>query len=234
VTEPRTTLSIDGADPVPTRRTGAHAHRTSWRRPGPLGLAAIAAGALCAMGLVFALLPLLRADPRADALPVTAAASGGSAPAGAITSASPTPSLLRSLPPVTGGKPTSRPADLEDQLVSLTNQARSQAGCHPVKNDSHLHSAARTHSNDMAKKGFLSQTGSDGSSFADRIRKAGYHQPLSENVGQGYQTAQQAIAAWQANARDRANLLNCAATAVGVGVTVAKSGVAYWTEDFGN
>jgi uncharacterized protein YkwD len=214
-------------------------HRTGWRQPGPLALAAIAAGTLCLLGLTFALLPLLRGAPRADAVPASSASPGGTAPAAAYDAAasagaSPQPSLLRSLPPVTGGRPTSRPGDLENQLVTLTNQARAQAGCHPVKNDGHLRSAARAHSNDMAKKGAVSHAGSDGSSFADRIRKAGYRRPLSENVGRGYATAQQAITAWLADPQQRANIVNCAATAVGVGVTVAKNGVAYWTQDFGD
>jgi uncharacterized protein YkwD len=85
----------------------------------------------------------------------------------------------------------------------------------------------------MAKKGYVSRTGSDGSNFADRIRKAGYRDPLAEDVGRGYQTAQQALDAWMAAPDQRAPIVNCAATAIGVGVTFAKDGTVYWTADFG-
>jgi uncharacterized protein YkwD len=234
VTEPHKTLLIDGAEPAGPRRTGVH--RIGWRRPDPVVLAAMAAGALAVLGIGFALLPSLIVHPKADVLPVSSAAPGQAVPAPA---ASPKPaltaSLLTSLPPLATAKPpATKPEDLENQLVTLTNQARSQAGCHPVKNDGHLHSAARGHSDDMAKKGFVGHPGSDGSSFADRIRKAGYRRPLSENVGKGYQTAQQALTAWLADPAQRAAILNCGAKAVGVGVAVARNGVAYWTQDFGD
>jgi uncharacterized protein YkwD len=86
----------------------------------------------------------------------------------------------------------------------------------------------------MAAKGVLSHTGGDGSSYADRMRKAGYRRPLNENIGRGYQTAAQALDAWLTNPQQRAIVLNCAAKAVGVGVTVAKNGTAYWTQDLGD
>ncbi|GIH13591.1 CAP domain-containing protein [Rugosimonospora africana] len=234
MTEPSETLLIGGGDPAHPRRTGTH--RGGWRRPDPIILAALAAGVLVVLGIGFAVFPPLVAHPKADVLPVSSGAPGKAVPVPAGSPSPPvTASPVTSLPPVTStGKPTAKPSDLENQLVSLTNQARSQAGCHPVKNDGHLRSAARSHSNDMARKGFVGHAGSDGSSFADRIRKAGYRHPLSENVGQGYRTAQQAITAWLADPAQRANIVNCGAKAVGVGVVVAKNGTAYWTQDFGN
>lgn len=233
MTEPNKTLFTEGAGPAEPRRTGAHRR---WRHADPVVLAALAAGALALAGIGFAVLPPLVTHPKADALPVNAGAPASVVPAPA---GSPSPSvaasLLTSLPPVAAtGRPAAKPGELENQLVELTNRARSQAGCHSVKNDGHLHSAARSHSSDMARKGFVSHAGSDGSSFAERIRKAGYRHPLAENIGQGYVTAQQALTAWLADPAQRASLLNCRAKAVGAGVAVARNGVAYWTEDFGD
>jgi uncharacterized protein YkwD len=204
------------------------------RRLDQVGIAALAAGVLVLIGIGFALVyPLLAGPPKAEALP---AATSGTvpppAPASASTSSSPQPGLLTSLPPGTK-LPGSKPSDLANQLISAVNAARSQAGCHALRNDGHLRSSAGSHSDDMAKKGYVSLTGSDGSGFADRIRKAGYRDPLAEDVGRGYQTAQQALDAWMAAPDQRAPIVNCDAMAIGVGVTFAKDGTVYWTADFG-
>jgi uncharacterized protein YkwD len=205
----------------------------SIRRLDQVGIAALTAGVLVLIGIGFAVIsPLLAGPPTAEALP---AATAGTAPppsASGSTSPSGQPSLLTSLPPGTklsGAKAS----DLENQLASAVNAARSQAGCHALKNDGRLRSSAGAHSDDMAKKGYVSRTGSDGSSFSDRIRKAGYRDPLGEDVGRGYQTAQQALDAWMAQPDQQAPIVDCAATAIGVGVAFAKDGTVYWTADFG-
>jgi uncharacterized protein YkwD len=238
VDQPRETVLIDEPDASAPRRAGRRRRPGGllpphWR-PGQVGIAALAAGVLVAIGLGFAVLsPLLAGPQKPEALPVTSDAPDRPVPSGGASVASPGPSLLRSLPPATR-LPGSKPGDLEDQLVSLVNQARSQAGCHAVKDDGHLHNSARGHSDDMARKGYVSRTGSDGSSFSDRIRKAGYHDPLGEDVGSGYQTAQQALDAWLATADQKAPLVNCDAKAIGVGVSFAKDGTVYWTADLGH
>jgi uncharacterized protein YkwD len=206
----------------------------SARRLDQVGIAALVAGVLALIGVGFAVLsPLLAGPPEAEALPAATSGAGTVPPPAASASPSLQPSLLTSLAPGTK-LPGSKPSDLENQLISAVNAARSQAGCHALKNDSHLRSSAGLHSDDMAKKGYVSRTGSDGSNFADRIRKAGYRNPLAEDVGRGYQTAQQALDAWMAAPDQRAPIVNCAATAIGVGVTFAKDATIYWTADFGS
>ncbi len=218
-------------------RQGIAKLASSARRLDQVGIAALAAGVLVLIGIGFAVLsPLLAGTPKADALPAATTGAGTVPPplSSASTSASPSlgPSLLTSIPPATK-LPGAKPGDLENQLVSAVNKARSQAGCQALKNDSHLRSSAGSHSDDMAKKGYVSRTGSDGSNFSDRIRKAGYRDPLAEDVGRGYQTAQQALDAWMGASDMRAPIVNCDAKAIGVGVTFAKDGTVYWTADFG-
>jgi uncharacterized protein YkwD len=214
------------------RHGGGRLSLRGWR-PTQVGVAALAAAVLVIIGVGFAVLsPLLAGSPKTEALPVTTAGPGDRVPATAAPSASASPSLLRSLPPATG-RPTAKPGDLEDQLVSLVNRARSDAGCQSVKDDGHLHNSARGHSEDMAKKGYVGRTGSDGSNFADRIRRAGYRDPLGEAVGRGYPTAQATLDAWLAAPDQRGPLLDCGAKAIGVGVAYAKDGTAYWTADLG-
>lgn len=232
---------MDGAGATGPRRPGRRRARglfpTDWRQLDQVGIAALAAGVLVLIGLGFAVLsPLLAGPPKAEALPATTAGSNQPVPAGpapGTAGPSPTASLLRSLPPATK-LPGSKPGDLENQLVAAVNQARQQAGCQAVKDDGHLHSSARSHSDDMARKGYVSRTGSDGSNYGDRIRKAGYRDPLGEDVGRGYQTAQQALDAWLAQPDMRPPIVNCAAKAVGVGVSFARDGTVYWTADFGS
>jgi uncharacterized protein YkwD len=241
VDEPRETILIDGAEATGPRRPGrrrAGGPIPDWRQLDQVGVAALAAVVLVLIGLGFAVLsPLLAGPPKAEALPPSTAGSDQPVPAapgpGTGASPSPTASLLHSLPPATK-LPGSKPGDLEDQLVAAVNQARRQAGCQAVKDDGHLHNSARSHSDDMARKGFVSRTGSDGSGYADRIRKAGYRDPLGEDVGRGYQTAQQALDAWLGTPDMRSPIVNCDAKAIGVGVTFAKDGTIYWTADFGH
>jgi uncharacterized protein YkwD len=239
VNEPRETILSDGAGSTGPRRPGRRRARglfpTDWRQLDQVGIAALAAGVLVLIGLGFAVLsPLLAGPPKAEALPPTAGSDQPvpAGPAPGTAGPSSTASLLHSLPPATK-LPGSKPGDLEDQLVAAINQARGQAGCQAVKDDGHLHNSARSHSDDMARKGYVSRTGSDGSSFSDRIRKAGYRDPLGEDVGRGYQTGQQAVDAWMGTPDMKSAIVNCAAKAVGAGVSFAKDGTVYWTADFG-
>ena len=72
---------------------------------------------------------------------------------------------------------------LEDDLVALLNETRAAAtdcGAGPVgpvgRLDPYesLRSAARMHARDMAENGFVSSSGSDGSTFQERHRRCGY------------------------------------------------------------
>jgi uncharacterized protein YkwD len=200
--------------------------RLRWRPAGPVGWAALAAGILAALGISFLVVGPLAAEPtRTDSLPVTRAspgprASGQPAPADP-SSAVPAPSA------------SVKASVLEDQLVQLINAARSGSGCDKLHNDGHLHNAARGHSEDMAKRGFVGHDGSDGSSPGDRMRKAGYKRPKGEDVGSGYPTAQAAFDAWSADPGQRGPLGDCDLKAVGVGVAAGSGGTLYWTADFG-
>jgi uncharacterized protein YkwD len=201
----------------------------AWRPAGPVGWAAVAAAFLALVGVALALVGPLSAEPsRADTL-----AGSGAAPSPGRASAAAIPSATASSP-APAGSPVANPKALEDQLVQLINQARTDAGCKRLGADGHLRTAARAHSADMAATGTVSQQGSDGSSPQDRMRKAGYHNGRSEDVGSGYRAAQEALAAWAADPKQRQPLQDCDLKAVGVGVASAANGVPYWTADFGS
>ncbi|QUH03359.1 CAP domain-containing protein [Saccharopolyspora erythraea] len=118
----------------------------------------------------------------------------------------------------------------EGRVVELVNQARAGAGCAAVKADSRLADAAQAHSTDMANRSYFDHTSQDGSTFSQRITRAGYPSPAAENIAMGQQTAEQVMDAWMKSPGHKANILNCSLKTIGVGV---EPNGWYWTQDFG-
>ena len=123
---------------------------------------------------------------------------------------------------------------MEDEVTALINKERSKAGCGAVKTDERMRTAARAHSTDMAKNNYFSHTGRDGSSFVDRLARAGYPKEAAagENIAYGYSTAQAVVTGWMNSDGHRRNILNCSAKSTGVGLAYRGSRP-YWTQLFG-
>jgi uncharacterized protein YkwD len=140
-----------------------------------------------------------------------------------------TPTPKKTLPPLR------TLADFENEVLRLSNVARQDEGCSALRMDSKLRTAARRHSDDMARNGFMSHTGSGGSGPAQRIRAAGYQitGAWAENVARGYPTPAAVMDGWMNSAGHRANILNCSLRAIGVGAVRSTGGRVYWTQDFG-
>ncbi|HET8682697.1 MAG TPA: CAP domain-containing protein [Micromonosporaceae bacterium] len=155
------------------------------------------------------------------ATPSAVPAVGSAVPAGGAAAPAPTRSR-------------SRVEVAEDEVVAIVNRERQARGCGPVRIDDRLRAAAGAHSADMAAHERMSHTGSDGSSPWERVRRAGYAYPMSENVAYGYRTAAEVMRGWMASSGHRANILNCDARAVGVGLAYSGGGTAYWTQMFGS
>jgi uncharacterized protein YkwD len=66
-------------------------------------------------------------------------------------------------------------AQLAEQLIAAINLERAAAGVAPLTVDARLTSAATAHNRDMAGGDFLSHTGSDGSTPAQRVARAGFN-----------------------------------------------------------
>ncbi|WP_312888671.1 CAP domain-containing protein [Nonomuraea rhodomycinica] len=148
---------------------------------------------------------------------------------GGRTSRSRTVSLscARVTPPTTGGGAST----VEEEVVALTNKARTGNGCRPLTHDPKLHLAAERHSAAMAAQGFFDHTAPDGSDPGDRIRAAGFTpvRAWGENIAMGQRTAAQVVQGWLDSPGHRANIMNCTFTHIGVG-HAAKG--PYWTQDF--
>ncbi|GGR37516.1 CAP domain-containing protein [Streptomyces griseomycini] len=153
------------------------------------------------------------------------------------TTAAPKPTTAAPKPTTAAPKPTTAapsPAEASGavaRVLELVNAERGKAGCSPVKVNTALTEAAQDHSEDMAASGTMSHTGSDGSSPADRITRAGYSwSTYGENVAYGYSTPEQVMQGWMNSPGHKKNILNCAFEEIGVGLAQPGS---YWTQDFG-
>ncbi len=124
-------------------------------------------------------------------------------------------------------------AQFQSDIVTLTNNQRTLHGCKPVVVSPSLTKAAIGHSAWMGRTGKFSHIGASNSTFAYRVKTAGYARPLSENIAFGYRTGADTVKAWMASPGHRANILNCKAKTVGVGVVYAANGTAYQTQEFG-
>ncbi|MFI6323943.1 CAP domain-containing protein [Nonomuraea sp. NPDC050556] len=140
---------------------------------------------------------------------------------GTTPTPTPTPTTSTSAPTPTptpttpGGGGTA----VEDEVVKLTNEARTANGCKALTHDPQLRAAAEGHSADMAAKGYFSHTSQDGRNPGDRIKAAGFSpvRTWGENIAMGQRTAESVVQGWLNSPGHRANIMNCAFTHIGVG-----------------
>jgi len=116
----------------------------------------------------------------------------------------------------------------EFELITLINNWRVSQGLLPLAPDPRLRDSAQLHAQDMATNGFYSHTGSDGSTFWERIQAQGYDSPSGELMGMGYPTATVLMDAWLADGPHRDALLMTTHRHLGVGLVNN-----YWVVDLG-
>jgi uncharacterized protein YkwD len=170
-----------------------------------------------------------KAAPRPAATKAAAPPVRAARPAPARTTAVPAAKAAAAAP----AAPSSAFAGLESQVVALTNAQRVANGCKAVRVESRLTVAARGHSADMAANNYFSHVSPSGGTFTSRAVAAGYRAAMSENIAWGWPTAQVVVDEWMRSPGHRANILNCGAVTVGVGVAKKADGTLYWTQMFG-
>jgi uncharacterized protein YkwD len=200
--------------PVPGRRHGA-----PWR-PGPIGISIAVASVLVVLGLCAALVVPMFASRIESPYqhPVEAASA--------------TPSEVPTPMATANPSSTSTTGAPDEQVLSMINAERAKARCPALRSDDRLRTSANDHSTDMATRNYFSKKGRDGSSPADRMTQAGYDRPLDENIAMGQRSTRQVVDGWMHSRSDKANIVDCAARAIGVSVAYRGS-TAYWTVDFG-
>mmetsp|Transcript_23745 Transcript_23745/g.42569 ORF Transcript_23745/g.42569 Transcript_23745/m.42569 type:complete len:141 (-) Transcript_23745:1369-1791(-) len=108
-------------------------------------------------------------------------------------------------------------ASANSGILAAVNAERQANGRAALSYDSKLEAAAAAHAKDMARHGFMSHTGSDGSDLAKRLKRAGYKYCFgAENVAFGQQSLPAVMTAWMNSSGHRKNILNRKATSVGL------------------
>lgn len=148
----------------------------------------------------------------------------------------PTRTTTTSRPPTTnpgGGSGTA-----EAQVLALTNQERSKAGCGPLRTNSALVKAAEAHAADMVDQHYFAHDSLDGRSPFDRMKAAGFKGgAMAENIAVGYSSAAAVVKGWMNSPGHRQNILNCSYSMIGIGYDSGQVkpewGKGSWVQDFG-
>lgn len=105
-------------------------------------------------------------------------------------------------------------------VLAAINAERTAQNRAPLVYDTTLETAAQAHARDMARNGFFSHTGSDGSDIGQRLSRAGYRFCFgAENIASGQRSLSEVMAAWMGSRGHRRNILNRKAQAVGLAQT---------------
>ncbi len=108
-------------------------------------------------------------------------------------------------------------AAAEEEMLSLVNAERSNAGLPLLAMDAPLHDLARSHAADLFQKGYFSHTGRDGRSPFDRMHDAGIrYSTAGENLALAIGTAA-AHDGLMHSPGHRANILNPTFRRIGIG-----------------
>jgi uncharacterized protein YkwD len=124
-----------------------------------------------------------------------------------------------------------------NEIASLTNAERRQAGLTPFAVNGALMQAAQIHADQMASVGQMAHSlpGARYPEPADRLAAAGYRwQAYAENVAYGQGSPAAAVNAWMGSSGHRANILNPGLTEIGAAMALGSDGRPYWVQVFGN
>ena len=126
-----------------------------------------------------------------------------------------------------------RPESIDiETVLSDMNHYRAEYDLPPLVWNDQLAVAADVHSKDLAAHGILQHEGTDGSSAADRVTRAGYTYRLTlENVAAGQKSWASALQGWKDSKGHNENLLHEDATEIGVALDFNPHTrfASYWT-----
>lgn len=110
-----------------------------------------------------------------------------------------------------------------DQVVTYTNQERSNQGLQPLTLNSRLSAAALSKAQDMLDNQYWAHTSPKGREPWDFIKDADYlYQVAGENLARDFHTTPAMVKAWMASPTHKANILNGKYEEIGVAVVNGK------------
>lgn len=148
------------------------------------------------------------------------------------TEPTPEPTQAPAAPP-----PPSYVAGWQAEVFNLINQVRAEHGLPPLAYNAILAVAAQNHAVDCQQRGWCSHTGSDGTTSAYRIARAGYQAEGTSECWVYANSAQKAVEYWMdevpPNDPHRRTLLSNYLSEVGIGIAQADDWAVYFIADFG-
>ena len=110
-----------------------------------------------------------------------------------------------------------------DNIVSLTNASRKEAGLKKIKINSKLQSAAQEKANDMINNQYFSHTSPSGKVAWDFLEVVGYNYLFAgENLAVGFLSSEDVTDGWMTSQSHRENILNKKYTEIGIGIVRGK------------
>lgn len=134
------------------------------------------------------------------------------------------------LPPIRFGRPEIVPDEVESITLALINQERTTHGGRVLIQVEELTTFARSHSEDMATRGYFSHDTPEGLTPRERASIKGVScWQMSENIyagslNRGYtneELAQRAVESWMGSTGHRRNILDPLSSRAGVGVAIS-------------
>ena len=125
-----------------------------------------------------------------------------------------------------------------EQLVTITNKKRAEAGLSPLKLDPNLSQAAALKAGDMFAKDYWAHNSPDGITPWVFIKQSGYNYAYAgENLARGFNSAEDVMNAWMASPKHKENILfknyNDVGFYIGVGKLKGEETILV-VEEFGN
>ncbi|MFW5967255.1 MAG: CAP domain-containing protein, partial [Persicimonas sp.] len=133
------------------------------------------------------------------------------------------------------------------QVLEATNEARTTdsdcgsegefSAADALEFDPDLTEAAQVHADDMAENDFIGHTGSDDSTFSERVDRTDYTGfPVGENVAAGYPTPEDVVDGWMDSDGHCRNIMNPDADEMGAAMVENSDGqyTYYWVQVFGS
>lgn len=130
----------------------------------------------------------------------------------------------------------------QQQMLDSVNSLRAEKSLPALQLCKPLTTAAQRYALVMATQDFLAHTGKDGSTFGQRIQKAGYDwansktgSSVAENIAAGQNSVKEVMKGWRNSQGHYKNIIQPRFTHVGFGMSINPKSAykKYWVQNFG-